>query len=230
MVNSVQTCNAETQVACLCQKRRDGARGCIFHTWPQQCLPSHMLFYQCDLHTSLIVCRGLWAFPLKWADLWLPWAIAYGWSRAMWVLRMCHKNSTYFSRFLVSSLLEPSHRAISMTSMGIERYRWFGTEVLIRIFIWTSSWQPAPTCQPSWKWILEPPPKPFWLIHVEQRWASPLCLVQFMSPVNGYCCFKPWSFGVHYARIDNQNRWANKILKWLKIRLVSFFYLLSYFV
>lgn len=94
------------------------------------------------------------------------------------------------------------------------------------ILSWASSWEPASTCHPSWNWILHPPAKLLQLMACGTEISysiMPCPICRFMSQVNDYCCFKPPCFGVCYAGTDNQSIWASKILRWLKIRLVSYF-------
>lgn len=158
--------------------------------------------------------------------LWLPWPIAYGRCDAMWVLRLHRKiphiSLSCFLGMLTLDTQPPCREHVK------HRY---GEIPLER------NWSPGPHPQLNFQLIASinlpallevDSPAPSQAILTNAMWnrndhpIMPCPICRFMSQVNDHCCFKLLCFGVCYAGIDNQNRWANKILRWLKIRLVSY--------
>lgn len=144
----------------------------------------------------------------------------------VWVQGCQPKNFMYFTALFPWNVRPWNPAAMLWTCPSMERYPWRGNEVLAYILSWASRWQPASSCQWSWKWILQPPAKLLQLMACGTELSHPImpCSVcRFMSLASGCCCSKPLCFGVCYTGINNRNRWTNKILRWFKIRLVTYF-------
>ena len=119
----------------------------FFSVWPS-------LFSRSMVKTMSFPPESSWPFGMH-------GPIAYGRSGTMWVWRLHHKSSIEFSGFLSwdAHSWNPAPMLWACPSMDIERHALRGTEALVHVLSWASSWEPVSTCQPSWKGILQPPAK-----------------------------------------------------------------------